>query len=177
MVNWDPTCQHGGREFCASSWTTVEEATLGSVAQSDDFIKGLAQGASSNLNDPHADQWMQGLRDFVTGSSWAGAQEAFSANNLFGLVMRCRHSEQVTTMADFANMLNYFQLAVKVDRYVEHESIYTRLNLPVVCSSRLKLKGKALASMIFTVFILSIGVPRKEKKLRSKLLRAGWPLA
>jgi hypothetical protein len=58
------------------------------------------------------------MRKMLSGESWKEIQVAFQVNSLENIILRCQGVERVEVGIQFISMVNFIQLAAKVERYV-----------------------------------------------------------
>jgi hypothetical protein len=57
------------------------------------------------------------MRNMLSGESWKESQLAFQVNSLENIILRCQRAEKVEIGVQFISMVNFIQLAAKVERY------------------------------------------------------------
>lgn len=64
------------------------------------------------------------MRNMLSGESWKEGQTAFQVNSLENIILRCQRVEKVEVSVQFISMVNFIQLAAKIERYFIHSSLY-----------------------------------------------------
>lgn len=54
----------------------------------------------------------------LLGESWKESQIAFQVNSLENIILRCQRTENVEVGVQFISMVNFIQLAAKVEMYI-----------------------------------------------------------
>ena len=114
----DP-CPRGGK----SGWTVA-----GAVEDSQGLPKPCAlvlaslssQGnllVPTTLESPAHHALTVEIRNMLSGESWKESQSAFQVNSLENIISRCQRVEKVEIGVQFISMVNFIQLAAKVERY------------------------------------------------------------
>lgn len=126
VVNWDPDCHRGGENVVAAAvWDALQEPAVRVAREACAALSlvtgGCALGSSNQAGSSDASgssdsAWIQGMMDFLTKDNWAEEQRAFIDNSLPSLVKRCTRSIQLSVGLEFVTMVNFLQLATKVDR-------------------------------------------------------------
>ena len=106
-------CSRGGRSAMAV-W-----ASMGEVQGSQQLPQAcLNVLASLSSRSTETEKSIASLKGFLSGKKWKEGQNAFQEDSLANLILRCQRVEEVESGIQFTSMINFIQLAAKVERYI-----------------------------------------------------------
>ena len=114
---------------CQCGASTGVWASLGAIEDSQGLPKPCAMilATLSSLGNLLAKETASGpqprsiiveMKNMLSGDSWKESQTAFQVNSLENIILRCQRVEKVEVSVQFISMVNFIQLAAKVERYV-----------------------------------------------------------
>lgn len=126
---WLPECDRGGVAVPVPGGVNVVNHALASWQESSTvantvtvpaatIISAMALAANSDLSNPGTVEWISALQSLVKGESWAESANAFLDNSVSSIISRCQRAISMNIGLEFVLMVNFIQLAAKVDRCV-----------------------------------------------------------
>lgn len=113
------------------------------------------------------------MRNMLSGESWKESQTAFQVNSLENIILRCQRAEKLEVTVQFISMINFIQLAAKVERYIySFKSLSVSLNLLALAFAVCEISAVEQKSYVRN------SPSRKEKRFKftPEPCRSGWLL-
>lgn len=131
-VAYWPDCERGGvlvaavegvqvaqhSYAAAATWEESETTSHTTTVPTATILSSMAMASLSDLNNPATQEWISSLESLVKGDAWSDAPNAFLDNSVGSIVSRCQRSIAMNIGLELVMMVNFIQLAAKVDRYV-----------------------------------------------------------
>ena len=116
-------CNHGGKSFWAVSGAVEDTQGLPKpcamvLVSLSSQGNSLAPETPTTLDpQPHHDIIVD-MKNMLSGGSWKESQIAFQVNSLENIILRRLRAEKLEVGIQFISMVNFIQLAAKVERYI-----------------------------------------------------------
>jgi hypothetical protein len=172
-----------GQGICQRGASTRVWASLGAIEDSQGLPKACATilaklsslGSLETALEPQPHSIIVDMKNMLSGDSWKESQTAFQVNSLENIILRCQRVEKVEVGVQFISMVNFIQLAAKVERYVYSFKAFNCFTQSP-CSSIRKLKKLGTATEVLQEE-LSNGGQSFHKRTVQKWLANGTKLA
>lgn len=125
---WLPECDRGGVAVPAggvqvvhhalSSWQDSSTVANTMTVPAATIISAMGLAAGNDLSNANTGPvaWISAIQSLVKGESWAESSNAFLDNSVSSIVSRCQRAVNMNIGLEFVLMINFIQLAAKVDR-------------------------------------------------------------